>query len=84
VTAPEALGYVAALLTSFSFVPQAVRTWRSRATRDISLPMYLMFTTGVFLWLIYGVWTRAWPVVAANTLTFVLAAFILGLKLRER
>ena len=80
----ELLGAVAAVLTSCSFIPQAWRTWKTRETRGISLPMYSMFTLGVFLWLLYGLLIRAWPVVAANAVTFVLAAFILALKVRER
>lgn len=78
----DLLGYVAAVLTSCSFVPQALHTWRTRDTSGISLPMYAMFTVGVALWLVYGFVLRAWPVVAANSVTLVLASIILGLKWR--
>lgn len=79
----DLLGYVAAVLTSCSFIPQALQTWRTRDTRAISLPMYGMFTVGVALWLAYGLWLRAWPVIAANALTLVLATVILVLKIRS-
>lgn len=78
----EAIGYLAAALTTASFVPQAIKTLRSRDTRGISAGMYAMFCSGVALWFAYGVLIGAWPVIIANALTFVLAAIILGMKLR--
>lgn len=78
----EWLGYAAATLTTFSFVPQATQIIRTRDARSISLPMYLVFTIGVAFWLGYGWVLGSWPMIAANTVTFILAATILGLKLR--
>lgn len=80
----ELVGYLAACLTTVSFVPQAWLTFRTRDVRSISLGMYSVFTLGVFLWLVYGVLLSAWPVVAANAVTLVLASSILGMKLRYR
>lgn len=80
---PEWLGFAAAFLTSFSFVPQAVMTIRSRNTSGISRGMYCMFTLGVALWLAYGIYLMSWPMIAANTVTLALAATILALKLRH-
>jgi MtN3 and saliva related transmembrane protein len=76
------IGYVAATLTTASFVPQAVLTFRTRDVSGISLGMYSAFTLGVALWLLYGVLIEAWPVVIANTITLALAASILGMRLR--
>jgi MtN3 and saliva related transmembrane protein len=76
------IGYVAATLTTASFVPQAVLTFRTRDVRGISLGMYSAFTLGVALWLLYGVMIQAWPVVVANTITLALAASILIMRLR--
>jgi MtN3 and saliva related transmembrane protein len=78
-----ALGMVAAFLTTVSFVPQVLRTWSTRSTKDISLAMFLAYTTGIGLWLIYGIFLRDIPIIASNAVTFVLAAIILGLKLRH-
>ncbi|HEV8267726.1 MAG TPA: SemiSWEET transporter [Thermoanaerobaculia bacterium] len=78
----EMLGYVAGTLTTIAFVPQLVKVWRSRSTHDISLGMFSIFCLGVSLWLVYGICLRAWPVIAANAVTLVLAAVILFLKLR--
>ena len=78
----ELFGYLAAILTTGSFVPQAVMTIRSRNTRGISLAMYVFFTAGVALWLIYGIALESWPMILANTVTLGLAATILALKLR--
>ena len=77
----EGLGYAAALLTTASFVPQVLHTLRTRDVAGISVGMYSVFTTGVALWLAYGVMIRAWPVIIANLITLLLAAWILGLKL---
>jgi MtN3 and saliva related transmembrane protein len=78
----EFLGYCAAFCTTVSFVPQALQVIRSRDTRAISLPMYALFTGGIALWLVYGVMIMSWPLLAANTVTLLLAGFILVMKLR--
>ena len=78
----EWLGYAAAVLTSASFIPQAVMTIRSRDTRSISRGMYIIFTVGVALWLAYGIALNSWPMIFANIATLILAATILVLKLR--
>jgi MtN3 and saliva related transmembrane protein len=78
----EWFGFAAAALTTVSFIPQAVMTIRTRDTRSISRGMYAMFTVGVALWLVYGVMLGSWPMIFANTLTLILAATILALKLR--
>ena len=78
----EWMGYAAATLTTVSFLPQAVKTIRSRDTRGISLLMYVVFTIGIGFWFGYGIVLQSWPMMAANAVTFVLAATILALKLR--
>lgn len=75
-------GYLAAFLTTASFIPQALHTFRTRDVRGISLGMYAVFTTGVALWLVYGLLIGAWPVVVANALTLALSLAILIMKLR--
>ncbi|WP_157480894.1 MULTISPECIES: SemiSWEET transporter [unclassified Lysobacter] len=79
----EWMGYVGATLTTLSFLPQAVKTIRSRDTRGISLGMYVVFTVGVGFWFGYGVALQSWPMIVSNAITFVLAATILGLKLKH-
>lgn len=76
------VGYLAALLTTVSFAPQAWHTWRTRDVRGISLGMYSLFTVGITLWLVYGLLLEAWPVVLANAVTLLLALAILAMKLR--
>ena len=75
-------GYAAAALTTFSFVPQAWLTFRTRDVSGISLGMYSVFTTGIALWLLYGLLVAAWPIVLANAVTLALASAILVMKLR--
>ena len=80
----DLIGYLAAVLTTLSFVPQAWHTFRTRDVRGISLGMYGAFTLGVALWLVYGLLLGAWPIVLANAVTLALAAAILVMKLRFR
>lgn len=79
----DLIGYPAALLTTIAFVPQAWKAWCTRDLSGISLPMYVMFTTGVALWLVYGVLIGSTPVIVANVITLVLSAGILLLKMME-
>jgi MtN3 and saliva related transmembrane protein len=76
------IGFAAALLTTASFIPQAVMTIRTRDTRGVSLGMYIIFTTGVAFWLAYGIAIDSLPMILANTVTLGLAGTILALKLR--
>jgi MtN3 and saliva related transmembrane protein len=79
----EWMGYLAAILTTIAFVPQALKTIRSRDTRGISLAMYVVFIIGVACWFGYGIALGSWPMILANVVTFALAATILGLKLKH-
>jgi MtN3 and saliva related transmembrane protein len=80
----EILGYIAAFLTTAAFLPQTIKTIKSRDTTSISLAMYVMFTTGIVLWLAYGILIESMPMIIANIITFVLSATILLLKLTEK
>lgn len=77
------IGLAAAFCTTIAFLPQVIQTWRTRSTKDISLAMFLVFTTGIFLWLVYGVILRDVPLIAANGITFVLSGTILYFKFRH-
>jgi len=76
------LGLVAGSLTTVAFVPQVVKIWRTRSADDISTIMFLLFATGVFLWLIYGIAIGSLPVIVSNAITLALAVVIVILKLR--
>ena len=78
------VGYAAATLTTASFVPQALHTFRTKDVRGISLSMYSAFVVGILLWLVYGLLLGAWPIVVANAVTLTLAATILTMKLKYR
>jgi MtN3 and saliva related transmembrane protein len=78
----DMVGIVAAMLTTVAFIPQAVKTWRSRHARDLSLGMFSLFTAGVLCWLLYGVLIGSWPIIIANAVTAGLAGSILFFKLR--
>jgi MtN3 and saliva related transmembrane protein len=78
----NAIGLVAALCTTISFVPQLIRVWRLRSAREISLLMFLVYALGVFLWLLYGIFIHSLPVILANAVSLVLTFAMLALKLK--
>ena len=79
----DLIGYIAAFCTTFAFVPQAYTVWKTHSTRDLSLAMFLVFTIGVCLWLVYGCLIVSWPIIIANLCTVLLAGYILGMKITE-
>lgn len=84
VTGPavNAIGMVAAVCTTISFVPQLIRVWRLRSAREISLTMFMVFSLGTLLWLVYGALIHSVPVMVANAVTLALSLAILVLKVR--
>jgi len=80
----ETLGIVAAILTTASFLPQAIKVIKTKETKDLSLSMYSMFFIGVVLWLTYGILIQNIPVIIANAVTFVLSGIILMMKIKYK
>jgi len=78
------IGFIAASLTTASFLPQAIQVIRTRNTKDISLLMYLMFNTGVVLWLVYGILIQDYPLIIANFIALSFTGTILVLKIRYK
>ena len=76
-------GYAAAICTTSAYVPQVIRVWRTRSTKDISLRMFLVLVTGLCLWLTYGIWRGEIPLIAANSVTLALASTILYFKVKH-
>lgn len=76
------VGYIAGTLTTISFIPQVLRAWKLKETRDLSLAMLLLFAAGILLWTLYGVWTESFPIIAANVVTFCLLLVLLALKVQ--
>jgi MtN3 and saliva related transmembrane protein len=77
------IGLLAAGCTTFALLPQVLLTLRTRDTRGLSLPMYLIFTAGVVLWLVYGLLLHDLPLIVGNTITVALAGTVLILKLKN-
>ena len=75
------LGYLAATLTTASFLPQAILTIKTKDTQSLSLTMYTLFTLGVFCWLVYGIYIADKAIIFSNSITFLLAASILVFKI---
>ncbi|NBQ84541.1 MAG: hypothetical protein EBU03_00255 [Methylophilaceae bacterium] len=79
----ELIGYSAAFLTTIAFLPQAHHSWTTRDLSGISLPMYSLFTAGVALWFVYGLYIESMPVVIANAITLILSSVVLVLKIQQ-
>jgi len=79
----DLVGALAGVLTTVSFVPQVVKTWRSGSAEDLSLFMFALFSAGLLLWLVYGIALRSLPIILANGITLVLALGIVMLKIRH-
>jgi MtN3 and saliva related transmembrane protein len=78
----DLIGSLASTLTTIAFVPQVWRAWKTRSARDLSLPMYLIFTAGVVLWFVYGLLLGAVPIIVGNAVTLLLAGAVLAMKLK--
>jgi MtN3 and saliva related transmembrane protein len=79
----EWIGGIAATLTTLSWLPQALRTLKTRDTSGISLLAQVLLFTGIVLWLVYGVYIISWPLIISNIITVVLVGCILAMKLRH-
>ena len=79
----DIIGYLAACLTTFSFLVQAIKSWRTKDLSGISVGMYTMFVSGVALWLVYGLVINSMPLIVTNALTLAFALSILAMKIRE-
>jgi len=78
----EAIGLIAGVFTTIAFVPQVYKTWKTKSAKDVSLHMFLLFITGVFLWIVYGVYNKIVSVTATNIAIFILAAIQIFLKIK--
>ena len=76
------LGLVAATLTTSAFLPQLIKTWKSKSAKDVSLEMLITFCIGVFLWLVYGIYLQSLPIILANSLTLIFNLIIVWLKIK--
>ena len=76
------IGYFAGFLTTVAFVPQVLKTWKSKSASDLSLGMFLVFSLGVLCWLIYGVLLAEVPIIFWNTVTLILSLALLIMKLK--
>ena len=76
------LGLTAAFLTTGSFLPQVIKTIKTKKTEDISLVMYSILSVGILLWLIYGIWIKDFPIIIANFISFIFNITILFLKIK--
>jgi MtN3 and saliva related transmembrane protein len=76
------VGYTAAFCTTAAFIPQALKVYKTRQTRDISLGMFSLMTAGLVFWLVYGLQLNAAPIIAANSVTLVFAVYIFIMKLK--
>ena len=80
----ELVGFIAGASTTFSFLPQVLKTWKTRHTKDLSLALLSLLLLGTLLWLYYGVMLQSFPVIIANFITFIFVFVLLCFKLRYK
>ena len=80
----EILGFLAAILTTSAYLPQVYKIWKTKNTESVSLTMYLVMFLGVFLWLIYSLFIKSFPLIIANTLTLLIILIILYFKINSK
>ncbi len=78
------IGLLAGSLTTIAFLPQVIKTWQTKSTKDVSLGMFVTFCLGVSLWIVYGVLEEDLPIVMANIVTLMLSSTILWFKLKYK
>jgi len=80
----DILGYAAGILVTISLIPQTIKSWKTKSTKDLSLPRYTMYTIGLIMWSIYGVLKPNQPIALMSIIGAALALSILGLKLKYK
>jgi MtN3 and saliva related transmembrane protein len=78
------LGLTAGTLTTYAFLPQLIKAWKSKFTKDISLGMFVILCAGILLWIAYGFLIKSFPVIISNAVTFILCMFILYFKIKYK
>lgn len=78
----DLVGYMAATLTTVAFLPQVIKVWKSKSTRDLALPTLLSFIAGVLMWFVYGVLVKSTPIIVANAVTLILNLVLLRFKIK--
>jgi MtN3 and saliva related transmembrane protein len=78
------LGFVAGTLTTLAFLPQLFKIWQTKSAKDISFNTLIIFNTGIFLWLLYGIYINALPVILANLFTLIFNMIIVWLKIKYK
>jgi MtN3 and saliva related transmembrane protein len=78
------IGFLAAILTTFGFLPQVIKTWKTRSTKDISLGMFVVLVGGIILWITYGLLRDDLPLIIGNSITLFLVSIIIFFKLRYK
>jgi MtN3 and saliva related transmembrane protein len=77
------IGFLAASCTTLSFLPQLIRVIKTGDTKAISLIMYIVFTIGIALWLIYGLYINDMPIIISNIVTMIFCASVLTMKIKN-
>ena len=80
VSNPDLFGFIAAALTTTAFLPQVIKTFKTKTADDVSIVMLIMFITGLLFWILYAIQTNSLPVLIANIITLMLNTTILFLK----
>lgn len=78
------IGLFAALMTTISFIPQVIKSWKTKSVEDVSMIMYVILMTGQFSWLVYGILIKSLPLILSDFIVFVLTIIMLFFKFKYK
>ena len=83
-TAADILGYAAGALTSFTFLPQVLKTWKEKSAKDVALNMFIIAFVNEIMWLVYGIMINNWIIIATNAVMLAMSGIMIVLKLKYK
>lgn len=83
-TAADILGYAAGALTSFTFLPQVLKTWKEKSAKDVALNMFIIAFVNEIMWLVYGIMINNWIIIATNAVMLIMSGIMIVLKLKYK
>lgn len=78
------IGLIAGTITTASFLPQVIKIWKTKSTKDLSLGMFIFISLGMGLWIVYGLLVNSLPVIVANLVSLVLCLTIIAFKIKYK
>lgn len=83
-TGTDILGYAAGAITSLTFLPQVIKTWKEKSAKDVSLLMFIIAAINEVMWIVYGALLNNWVIILTNSIVLAMSLTMIYLKLRYK